>query len=305
MLRTRVLGPSERKPAKPILSESLDLAARLPRLILEARRVAASIHGIHGRRRSGPGETFWQYRPLVAGESASRIDWRRSARDGHLFVREREWEASHSIWLWIDRSASMGFASSLAMAPKIERALVAGFALAETMVEGGERVGHLGLTRALASRRIVELLAQAIAADSRNGEADLPPAEPLPRLADAIIVTDGLSPSASLAQRIATMASSGARGHLLLIADPIEETFPFTGQAELFDLEDGLTLRVGDADAWGEEYRQRLTAHRDAIAEACRKAGWTLTLHRTDRPASEAVLRVASLIAASRGASGF
>ena len=69
------------------------------------------------------------------------------------------------------------------------------------------------------------------------------------RLADAIIVTDGLSPSAALAQRIATMASSGARGHLLLIADPIEETFPFTGQAELFDLEDGLTLRVGDAGA--------------------------------------------------------
>lgn len=301
MLRTRVLGPSERQPAKPILTESLDLAARLPRLILEARRVSASVHGIHGRRRSGPGETFWQYRPLVAGESASRIDWRRSARDGHLFVREREWEASHSIWLWIDRSASMGFASSLAQASKIDRALVAGFALAETMVEGGERVGHLGLTRALASRRIVEVLAQALVADTRSAETDLPPGGPLPRLADAIIITDGLTPGAALAQRIASMASSGARGHVLLIADPIEETFPFSGQAELFDLEDGLSLRVGDAGSWGEEYRQRLAAHRDAIAEACRKAGWTLTLHRTDRPASEAVLRIASLVAAARG----
>ncbi len=305
MLRTRVLAPGERRPSRPVLTESLDLAARLPRLILEARRVSASIHGIHGRRRSGPGETFWQYRPLVAGESASRIDWRRSARDGHLFVREREWEASHSIWLWIDRSPSMGFASSLAMTSKLDRALVAGFALAETMVEGGERVGHLGLTRALASRRIVEMLAQAILADERNAASDLPPEAPLPRLADAIIVTDGLSPASALAQRIATLASSGARGHVLLIADPIEETFPFSGQAELFDLEDGLTLRVGDAGAWGDEYRQRLAAHREAIAEACRKAGWTLTLHRTDRPASEAVLRIASLVAASRSASGF
>jgi uncharacterized protein (DUF58 family) len=305
MLRTRVLAPGERRPSRPVLTESLDLAARLPRLILEARRVSASIHGIHGRRRAGPGETFWQYRPLVAGESASRIDWRRSARDGHLFVREREWEASHSIWLWIDRSPSMGFASSLAMTSKLDRALVAGFALAETMVEGGERVGHLGLTRALASRRIVEMLAQAILADERNTASDLPPEAPLPRLADAIIITDGLSPASALAQRIATLASSGARGHVLLIADPIEETFPFSGQAELFDLEDGLTLRVGDAGAWGDEYRQRLAAHREAIAEACRKAGWTLTLHRTDRPASEAVLRIASLVAASRSASGF
>lgn len=301
MLRTRVLSPSERQPARPVISASLDLAARLPRLILEARRVSASVHGIHGRRRAGPGETFWQYRPLVTGESASRIDWRRSARDGHLFVREREWEASHAIWLWIDRSASMGFASSLAQASKVDRALIAGFALAETLVEGGERVGHLGLTRALASRRIVELLAQAILVD-KKAEADLPPDEPLPRLADAIIISDGLSPAQSLAKRIATMSSSGARGHILLVADPIEETFPFSGQAELFDLEDGLSLRVGDAGAWGEEYRQRLEAHRDAIKEACRRAGWTLTLHRTDRPTSEAVLRVASLIAASRGA---
>jgi uncharacterized protein (DUF58 family) len=300
MLRTRVLGPTERQPAKPVLTASLDLAARLPRLVLEARRVSASVHGIHGRRRAGPGETFWQYRPLVSGESASRIDWRRSARDGHLFVREREWEASHAIWLWIDRSASMGFASSLALASKVDRALVAGFALAETLVEGGERVGHLGLTRALASRRIVETLAQAILVDARGQVADLPPDAALPHRADAIIVTDGLTPSASLAGRIATMASSGARGHVLLIADPIEETFPFTGQAELFDLEDGLSLRVGDAGSWGAEYRQRLEAHRDAIREACRKVGWTLTLHRTDRPASEGVLRVASLIAASR-----
>ncbi|CAM5764909.1 DUF58 domain-containing protein [Bosea minatitlanensis] len=305
MLRTRVLSRTERQPARPVLTASLDLAARLPRLILEARRVSASVHGIHGRRRAGPGETFWQYRPLVAGESAARIDWRRSARDGHLFVREREWEASHTVWLWIDRSASMGFASSLAQASKIDRALVAGFALAETLVEGGERVGHLGLTRPLASRNIVELLAQAIVADRKGAEDDLPPAAALPRLADAIIVSDGLSPSDSLARRIAAMSSSGARGHVLLIADPIEETFPFTGQAELFDLEDGLTLRVGDALSWGEEYRQRLAAHREAIREACRKAGWTLTLHRTDRPASEAVLRIASLVAASRGASGF
>jgi uncharacterized protein (DUF58 family) len=304
MLRTRVLAPTERQPARPVLTASLDLAARLPRLILEARRVSASVHGIHGRRRAGPGETFWQYRPLVTGESASRIDWRRSARDGHLFVREREWEASHAIWLWIDRSASMGFASSLAMAPKVDRALVAGFALAETLVEGGERVGHLGLTRAMASRRIVETLAQAIVVDSKGETADLPPDAALPRLAEAIIITDGLTPASALAKRIATMASSGARGHILLIADPIEETFPFTGQAELVDLEDGLSLRVGDAGAWGEQYRQRLEAHRDAIKEACRKAGWTLTLHRTDRPASEGVLRVASLIATSRGSAG-
>src|SRR5476649_598316 len=122
------------------------LADAMPRLILEARRVAATvIHGLHGRRRAGPGENFWQYRRFVSGEPASQVDWRRSARDDHLYVREREWEASHTIWIWPDRSPSMAFASALTTDSKLERALVVAFALAEVLVQGGERVGIPGL----------------------------------------------------------------------------------------------------------------------------------------------------------------
>ena len=70
-------------------AERLDdrtLAAGLPRLILEARKIAATvIHGLHGRRRSGSGENFWQYRRFLSGEPARRVDWRRSARDDHLY----------------------------------------------------------------------------------------------------------------------------------------------------------------------------------------------------------------------------
>src|SRR5436305_10324868 len=110
------------------------LAATMPRLILEARRIAATvIHGLHGRRRAGPGENFWQYRRFFSGEPARRIDWRRSARDDHLYVREREWEAAHTVWLWPDRSPSMGFRSALAEDSKLERCLVVAFALAEIL----------------------------------------------------------------------------------------------------------------------------------------------------------------------------
>ena len=80
--------------------------------MLEARRIAANvIHGLHGRRRAGAGENFWQYRRFVSGEPAQNVDWRRSARDDHLYVREQEWEAAHTVWLWPDRSPSMAFAS--------------------------------------------------------------------------------------------------------------------------------------------------------------------------------------------------
>ena len=87
--------------------ESRTLAASLPRLVLEARRIAANvIHGLHGRRRAGSGESFWQYRRFVSGEPSQNVDWRRSARDDHLYVREQEWEAAHTVWLWPDRSCS-------------------------------------------------------------------------------------------------------------------------------------------------------------------------------------------------------
>src|SRR3954452_12360033 len=155
MVTARLLTRSEAATAPRHQEGALDLARRLPSLVASAKELAASVmHGVHGRRRAGTGENFWQFRPFTFGEAAQHIDWRRSARDDRLYVREREWEAAHNIWFWIDRSASMGFASALALSPKAERALVLGLALADTLVEGGERTGLLGLTRATASRRI-------------------------------------------------------------------------------------------------------------------------------------------------------
>src|SRR5438477_10632057 len=145
---------------------SRTLSTTMPRLILEARRVAATvIHGLHGRRRAGSGENFWQFRRFVSGEPSARVDWRRSARDDHLYVREREWEAAHTVWIWPDRSPSMAFASALVWETKLDRALVVAFALAEVLVEGGERVGIPGLMRPSATRNIIERMAETIVHD--------------------------------------------------------------------------------------------------------------------------------------------
>src|SRR5246127_1604434 len=135
--------------------QARSLAESMPRLILEARRIAATvIHGLHGRRRAGPGENFWQYRRFLSGEPARRVDWRRSARDEHLYVREREWEAAHTVWLWPDRSPSMQFRSQLAEDSKLDRCLVVAFALADILVQAGERVGIPALMLLSVSRSV-------------------------------------------------------------------------------------------------------------------------------------------------------
>ncbi len=311
MARVRVLNEAQRLPGRAVTLSAQDLAARLPRLVLEARRVAATLaHGVHGRRRAGPGETFWQFRPFSSGEPASRIDWRRSGRDDRLYVREREWEAAHSVHVWIDRSASMAFGSELAMAPKCDRAVVLGLALADSFVDAGERVGLMGQAPPRAVRRIAERFAEILAdprnfADPRNEDGSgMPPRAALAPYDEAVIVSDCLGPAEEWGARIGEIAARGARGHILMIVDPVEESFPFTGQAMLEDPEAGLRLRVGDAASWGAQYRERIARHRDALADAARKRGWTLTIHRTDRPASEAALRLMALVQASRSGTG-
>ncbi|MCE4222810.1 DUF58 domain-containing protein [Methylobacterium sp. C25] len=302
MVQTRLVEADRRIPGRGETESALSLADRMPRLILEARRVSSLLaHGLHGRRRAGPGETFWQFRPFVTGEAAARIDWRRSARDDRLYVREREWEAAHNIWFWIDRSASMGFASDLAQAPKIERALVLGLALADTFVEGGERVGLLGLTRSVSSRGVVETMAQTLAHDEAGLTQDLPPTATPGRFDEAILISDFLTPLDRIRESVQAISGRGTHGHLVMIVDPIEETFPFAGQAMLHEPESGTSLDIGDAEAWGDAYRTRIAAHRDGLSEIVRAQGWTLTIHRTDRPASEAALRLLTLVAAARG----
>lgn len=302
MARVEVLPENSRFPGLGEAELAHDLATRLPRLVLEARRVASNLtHGIHGRRRAGPGESFWQFRPFDSGEAATRIDWRRSARDGKLYVREREWEAAQTIELWIDRSISMAYASDLATAPKVERAIVLGLALAEALVTAGERVGYMGRLSPRASRRIGEQIAQTLASDTQDVNSDLPPHTPLKRRSEPLIIGDFLVALEQVEKTISSIASNGAYGHAILIVDPVEETFPFTGQTELVDPENGARLYLGDAASWGAEYRQRIAAHRDGLREIFTRHGFTMTIHHTDRPASEAALRVLTLLASRRG----
>ena len=67
-----------------------ETAARLPALLVAADRVAATVaQGVHGRRRVGQGETFWQFRQYQQGDPVARIDWRQSAKRDNIFIRRK------------------------------------------------------------------------------------------------------------------------------------------------------------------------------------------------------------------------
>ena len=119
-------------------------AGAFPRLLVEAERIAATVTpGIHGRRRVGSGDAFWQYLRYQFGDPVSLIDWRQSAKRTRSYVRQNEWEAAESIWLWRDNSPSMHWHSLPQLPAKVQRASVLLVAIASLLVRGGERVGLL------------------------------------------------------------------------------------------------------------------------------------------------------------------
>ena len=282
--------------------ESRTLAASLPRLVLEARRVAANvIHGLHGRRRAGAGESFWQYRRFVSGEPSQRVDWRRSARDDHLYVREQEWEAAHTVWLWPDRSPSMAFASKGARDSKLERGLIVAFALAELLVAGGERVGIPGLMNPTSSRNVIDKMAQTMLHDEAT-RASLPPSFVPSALAEIVVLSDFWSPIADIRNMLSGLSGSGAHGTLVQIVDPAEETFPYSGRVEFVEPEIGSVITAGRAERWADDYIARLALHRDQIRAETNRLDWLFSTHTTSRSAAELLLFLHSGMMVSKGA---
>src|SRR3954454_3273899 len=283
---------SEREALHAAVGKSRKLAARVPRLILEARRVASTIiHGLHGRRRAGPGENFWQYRRFVNGEPSNSVDWRRSARDDNLYVREREWEASHTIWLWPDRSPSMDFTSKLSEWSKLDRALVVSFALAEVLVQGGERVGIPEIMRPTSNRNIIEKMAETIVHDTSD-RPSLPPNFAPASFSEVLLLSDFWSPVSEFRRIIGQLAANGARGHVVQVVDPAEESFPYMGRVEFVEPEGLGSITAGRAETWRGEYQTLVANHRAALRAECEQFGWSFTVHRTDRGPTELLFAI-------------
>ncbi|HXC14115.1 MAG TPA: DUF58 domain-containing protein, partial [Stellaceae bacterium] len=231
-------------PPTALRSRAEQAAAAFPPLLVAAERVAATVaQGVHGRRRVGQGETFWQFRQYEPGDAASRIDWRESAKSQRLYVRETEWEAAQSVWLWRDASASMDYSSAEYIAgadwpSKRDRGELLLAALASLLVRGGERLTMLGsglapMSGRIALTRVVDMLGRA--GDERPS---MPTFEPLPRAGLLVLIGDFLSPLDIVDTALARFAASGLKGHLLQVVDPAEEDLPFDGRVRFSGVEE-------------------------------------------------------------------
>ena len=286
MTATGAITRSEQ--AVDLLAPSRRQAALMPDLITRARHIAGSvINGWHGRRKRGTGDNFWQFRPYAQGDMLSRIDWRRSARDDHTYMRDREWETAHTIWLWCDPSPSMLYQSRFSPVSKQHRALVLTLALAELFSRSGERIAYPDVLPPLLARNGAERLATALL--QTGTLAAQPDLQPLQRFNELVLISDFLQPADILSAKLDQIARRGIRAHLIAVADPAEADFPFSGRTEFRDPVSGQILVAGRAQNYAEDYRRLYQAQREFLRETCTRFGWSFITSTTDKPAAQAL----------------
>lgn len=266
-------------------------AAKLPALLARAEHLAGTVLlGEHGRRRSGLGDDFWQYRPMQQGDALRDIDWRRSARSDTQFVREREWQIAQSVILWVDQAASMRFASDANLSTKADRARTLALASAILLIRGGERVGLTGFD--LPPRRgqaQITRLAQMLSVDQADDYAE-PEARGMIPQSRAIFFSDFLGDPAPVEAALTKAADRGVRGALVQVLDPSEESFPFDGRTIFQSVAGGVvheTLKAGDLRT---RYLDRLAERKDRLDQLSRLTGWQYLCHHTSDSAQSALL---------------
>jgi uncharacterized protein (DUF58 family) len=266
---------------------------------------SAIVLGVHGRRKAGMGETFWQFRRYAIEDPSTAVDWRQSAKSQHLFVREREWEVSESVWFWRDGSPGMRFASEKNLPLKIDRATVLTLALASLLVRGGERIALLGGSSSPAMGRVaLRRLAHRLA-DLPPSDQAVPPAAPMSRTGTLVWVSDFLQPLEEIEARMRGFANAGVKGFLTQIIDPAEEDFPFTGRVRFEAPAQGDTTLFGKVQNIRADYRKLYAAHSEAVGVLARRLGWHFLRHRTDRAAQTALIALFGAIGGARAQRGF
>ena len=262
----------------------------LPEMIVVAEKVATNIiQGSHGRRRVGMGESFWQFRSYMPGDSTRHIDWRQTAKRDSAFIRETEWEASQTIILWLDNSESMNYSSNpdKYMTKQKYGALVL-LSLASALLRGGETImipGFRPVQGYPSLPHVAEMLLKQNLSLKNLGK--------IPKDAHGIFVTDAWLELDELAINVNNLSNSRLNAQFIQLLDRAEIELPFAGSVVFEDLEDSASSeKLPDVKAIRDEYKQVFLEHQKSLRKITAAAGWSFSEMVTDMDLAEAVLPI-------------
>ncbi len=269
-------------------------AAGLPALLAAAERLAQTVlPGVHGRRRAGQGDEFWQYLPATETDAPRHIDWRRSAKSDSNFIRQKEWQLAQSVMFLVDPGASMRWASHKDLPQKSHRAAVLALACSMLLQRGGERFGLIGAEAILPRTGEVQIMrmAQALSpTDDAPQDFTTPDLASLRPDTQLVMISDFLGDPAAFTRAADQAAGFGARGVFLQILDPAEEAFLWRGRTIFQSVTGRVEHETRKADDLRDRYLERLNARKDTLTALARRTGWQYHCHHSDAPAASALL---------------
>ena len=294
-------APLREGPALPGRYFDPTVLARISNLTLRARHVVEGLMaGLHRSSLRGLSVEFSEHRAYAPGDELRRVDWKLFGRQDRYFVKEYEAETNLRAHLFVDASASMGYAGS--GLSKYDYAATVAASLAYLMLLQRDAVGLVlmgaGPPRVLPPRSrlhhlraiIAELEAArpAGAADVRATLADV--AGGLHRRGLCILVSDLLDDPQGLELGLRHLHHRKNDVMVLHVADRDELELPFDRLTLFRDLERPLELTT-DPREIRREYRAVFEEHLAAVRGLCRRGGADYELLVTDQAPERALVR--------------
>jgi hypothetical protein len=257
----------------------------LPALMAAAEKAVNSLHhGDHQQRRTGSGESFWQFREYDPGDRPQDIDWRQSARGDHVYVRERELQTAQTILFWVQNDRGMAMKSAHAKHSKYESGVILSLALGLLLTRAGE---HIGLLQEPARAGRNDLALQKLGEKLCRSPGTLPPGpelpltHQLPKRSSLVLAGDFMRPPEEIENTLSTLAAKSRHGLLLQILDPAEMELSFNGRVIFRPFDNTMDVPIANVPSIRTAYMKRLIDHIGMVKDIARHHGFGHVLYNT------------------------
>ena len=258
-----------------------------PNFLIKAQEIAQTIlMGTHAHKKTGSGESFWQYRNYQAGDRPQDIDWKRSAKSDTVYIRQKEKQTPQSVFIWIDENASMSFSSDKKQDTKFETAQTLCMALCILFERSGEKTSLLHAGRPGHGAKHLQDIANQISTLDCEGDTEeialASYAGNLSANAQCILISDFWQPIEAIEKTVSTLRSKTNAITMLHICDPAEITLPYKGHTVFRNFAGGERIKIPNVSDIQKEYQERIQEHLRALAQLAQKNRWRYHRHQTD-----------------------
>jgi uncharacterized protein (DUF58 family) len=273
---------------------------KLSRLLLLSRyKVEGNLAGAHRSPLRGPSSEFADHKSYGIGDETRHIDWRVFARTDRYFIKRYQDETNLRVYLVVDRSASMDYASG-SWPTKFQFASRLAAATGYVTVKARDSVGlflhgekvDVRLDAGNSFQHLNNLLKH-VQAHPPGGGSDLArvlheAAASLRRGALVVVISDLLGDAEEIVKSLAHLRKQRHDVILFQTLDPAELDLNLLKPCALKDLETGEELAVNPR-VLADEYRAEFGRFIEHYKKAC--AGMTIDYRvvRTNQPLEDFV----------------